>query len=176
MTSSCTVAIMQPYFLPYLGYFQLMASSEIFVIYDDVNYISRGWINRNRINLNGEAHTITVPLNAASQNKLIHEIHIIDNRFWREKILKTLRQAYKKATQYDRIYPLVEAIINNSSTNLADYLHNSLVTLHKHLKLQTRVIRTSRIYGNNSLKSQSRIIDICKTERASRYLNPVSGF
>ena len=71
------VAIMQPYLFPYIGYFQLLNAVDIFVLFDDVNYINRGWINRNRILLNGKPHLFTIPLHKASQNKLINEIEIM---------------------------------------------------------------------------------------------------
>ena len=73
------VAIMQPYFMPYLGYFQLITAVDRFVIYDDVNYIKRGYINRNAILIDGHAHSFTLPLRKASQNKLIHEIELLDD-------------------------------------------------------------------------------------------------
>ncbi len=175
MSQPNTLAIMQPYFLPYLGYFQLMASADIFVLYDDVNFINRGWINRNRVNLNGTAHMLTIPLQHASQNKLICDIDISDDRNWRDKTLKTIRQAYAKASQYARVYPLVEAIIMHPVGNLADYLHHSLLTLHGHLGLPSRLVGTSRTYGNQALKAQARIIDICQREHAERYVNAIGG-
>lgn len=175
MPSPITLAIMQPYFLPYLGYFQLMASVDTFVLYDDVNFINRGWINRNRFNLNGTAHILTIPLQHASQNKLICDIHISDDRNWRDTALQTIRQAYAKASQYTHVYPLVEAIIKHPADNLADYLLHSLIMLHNHLGLATRLVGTSRIYGNQALKAQARIIDICLRENVERYINAIGG-
>lgn len=175
MLPSLTLAIMQPYFLPYLGYFQLMAKADTFVLYDDVSFINKGWINRNRININGTAHMLTVPLQHASQNKLICEISLSEDPVWRGKALKSIQQAYAKAPQYTRVYPLLENIINNPSQNLAEFLRNSLVLLRDHLKLQTRLIESSRHYGNQALKAQTRIIDICRREKASLYINAVGG-
>lgn len=166
---------MQPYFLPYLGYFQLMASVDTFVLYDDVNFINRGWINRNRINLNGAAHMLTIPLRHASQNKLICGINISNEIAWQNKALKTIRQAYAKTPQFARIYPLLEAIINYPADNLANYLHHSLHMLRDHLCLQTRLVDTSRLYDNQALKGQDRIIDICRREHAERYINAIGG-
>jgi hypothetical protein len=88
------LAIMQPYFFPYLGYFQLIREVDKFVFLDDVNYINRGWINRNRILINGVAHYISVYQKGASQNKYINEIEIIDNR---NKLRKTILSAYGRA-------------------------------------------------------------------------------
>lgn len=175
MQSERTLAIMQPYFLPYLGYFQLMAKVDVFVIYDDVNFINRGWINRNRINVNGAAHMLTIPLQHASQNKLICDISVSSDHAWRIKILKSIQHAYAKAPQFSLVYPLLETIINYSATNLADYLWHSLTLLRDQLNLQTRLIESSRSYGNQTLKAQARIIDICQREKASLYINAIGG-
>ena len=74
------IAIMQPYIFPYIGYFQLVQAVEMFVFYDDVNYIKGGWINRNRILINNQPSYVTIPLKGASPNKLICEIEFIDSK------------------------------------------------------------------------------------------------
>ena len=68
---------MQPYFFPYIGYFQLINAVDKFIILDDVNYIKKGWINRNRILLNGKDYLFTIPCEKISQNKLINEVEVI---------------------------------------------------------------------------------------------------
>ena len=70
------LGIMQPYFLPYIGYWQLLNAVDTYILYDDVNYINRGWINRNRIMINGAPSYLTIPLNGARQNKKIQEIAV----------------------------------------------------------------------------------------------------
>lgn len=170
-----TIAIMQPYFLPYIGYFQLMAAVDKFVVLDDVNFINRGWINRNRLLLNGVAHTFTVPLRGASQNKLICEIELDDDQGWREKLLRTIRQAYGKAPCYAQAYPLMESLINYSSVRLDEFLLNSLREIVRYLSLEVEIVSSSRIYKNTHLKGQERILDICRQERASVYINPIGG-
>jgi hypothetical protein len=169
------LAIMQPYFFPYLGYFQLMAKVDTFVLYDDVNFINRGWINRNRINLNGEPHLVTVPLKQASQNRLIYDIELGDDATWRAKLIKTLRQAYARAPQFERVMPLIDEIVLHSARNLADYLLHSLTRLRDHLGLDTHIVGSSRRYENASLKAQERIIDICLRERTDIYINSIGG-
>ena len=88
---------MQPYFMPYIGYFQLINAVDKFIVYDDVNYINKGWINRNNILVNGKVHSFTIPLKEASQNKLINEIYLSEETKWRINFLKTLEQNYTKA-------------------------------------------------------------------------------
>lgn len=81
---------MQPYLLPYLGYYQLMASTDQFVILDDVGFINRGWINRNRIPIAGVSQYITLPLLKASQNREIREIDIAPDDGWKPWLARTL--------------------------------------------------------------------------------------
>ena len=84
------VSVMQPYILPYLGYWQMITAVDKFVLFDDVNYIVRGWINRNNILMNGKAHLFTLPLNGASPNKLIKELTLQNNAKERNKLLRSI--------------------------------------------------------------------------------------
>ncbi|MFP6557522.1 WbqC family protein [Paraburkholderia sp. B3] len=175
MQAERKLVIMQPYFLPYLGYFQLMAKADAFVAYDDVNFINRGWINRNRINVNGDAHLFTVPLRQASQNRLICDIEISEDDAWRSRLLKSIRQAYSRASQFPRVMPLLEKIVEYPARNLAEYVLHSLTTLRDHCALNTHIVATSRCYDNAHLKAQARIIDICRKEHADTYINSIGG-
>lgn len=170
-----TVAIMQPYFLPYIGYFQLLAAVDKFVLLDDVSYINRGWINRNRLLLNGAPHNFTVPLRGASQNRLICDIELVNEEGWRARLLRTIQQAYGKAPCYLQVRPLLEDVINYPSVRLDDFLRNSLRETLRYLSLEVEVVNTSRIYENAYLKGQDRILDICRQERADVYVNPIGG-
>ena len=170
-----TVAIMQPYFLPYIGYFQLMAAADTFVVFDDVNSINRGWINRNRLLLNGSAYTFTVPLRHASQNRLICDIELDDEQNWRAKLLNTIRQAYGKAPYYAQVSILLENLINYPATKLDAFLLNSLCEIARYLSIEVEIINSSRIYNNATLKGQERILDICRQEAADIYINPIGG-
>ena len=170
-----TIAIMQPYFLPYIGYLQLMNAVDTFVLYDDVAFINRGWINRNRLLINGQEHLFTVPLRDASQNKRINEVHLADDPKWRGKLLKTIEQGYRKATNYATVMPLTEKIINFATDSIADMCCNSLIELNQYLGIDTRLVPSSAVYANGNLKAQERIIDICRQENATRYINPIGG-
>jgi hypothetical protein len=169
------LAIMQPYFLPYIGYLQLMQAVDKFVIYDDVNYINKGWINRNRILLNGQEYLFTIPLKNASQNKLIHEIGLSDDPKWRSKLLKTIEQAYKKAPFYTATSALIENILNLPADNLSHWITESFKVLNQHIGIQTELVASSSIYQNTHLKAQERILDICQQEKATQYVNPIGG-
>ncbi|WP_338875741.1 WbqC family protein [Spirosoma sp. SC4-14] len=170
-----TLAIMQPYFMPYVGYMQLMKAVDAFVLYDDVAFINRGWINRNKLLINGQEYLFTVPLKDASQNKRINEVHLADDPKWRSKLLKTVEQGYRKAPYYATVMPLTEKIINFTTDSIADLIHFSLVELNQYLGLTTRLIASSSIYDNSQLKAQERILDICRQENATGYINPIGG-
>lgn len=166
---------MQPYFMPYIGYLQLMNAVDKFVVYDDVNYINKGWINRNRILVNGQAYLFTIPLQDASQNKLINEIVLSKDPKWRGKFLKTLEQAYKKAPFYFSAFAVTEKIINLDAEKVSDWICSSLWVLRDYLGMQVKIVPSSSIYQNTHLKAQERILDICKQENASHYINPIGG-
>lgn len=170
-----TLAIMQPYFLPYIGYMQLMSAVDTFVLYDDVAFINRGWINRNRLLINGQEYLFTVPLRDASQNKRINEVHLADDPKWRSKLLKTIEQGYRKAPQYSTVMPLTEKIVNFATDSIAELVYFSLAELNQYLGLTTRLVASSAIYNNVELKAQERILDICRQTGALRYINPIGG-
>jgi hypothetical protein len=170
-----TIAIMQPYFLPYIGYFQLMAAVDKFVVFDDVNFINRGWINRNRLLLNGTAHTFTLPLHRASQNRLICETELVGDPSWREGFLHTIRHAYRRAPCYAQVSAILENIINYPTIWLNEFLLNSLHEIIRYLSIEVEIVNTSRLYQNSALKGQERILDICSQENADIYINPIGG-
>ncbi len=166
---------MQPYFLPYIGYLQLLKAVDKFVVYDDVNFIMRGWINRNNILVNGKPHLFTIPLKDASQNKLIRDVRISADEQWKKKLLKTISQSYQKAPFYSTVFPLVEKITYFETDKISELAVNALIAIKNYLDIPTEIVSSSAVYGNSDLKAQERILDICKREKAERYLNPSGG-
>jgi len=166
---------MQPYFIPYIGYWQLINAVDKFVILDDVNYIIRGWINRNRILINGQPKYITIPLSGASKNKFINEINIIEDKKWKNNILKTVELNYKKAPYFKDVFDLLVSIIQFNSVNISVFNVNSIKVLSKYLSINTEIIDTSSIFDKNGLNGQNRILDICVRMQAGIYINPVGG-
>lgn len=169
------LAIMQPYFFPYLGYWQLLDAVDRFVVFDDVNYINRGWINRNRILVNGQPTYLTVPLQQASQNRRICDITIQAGTAWREKMLRTIETTYRKSPYFHDVFTAISGIIRYESDDLADFLLNQLRTLAGLLAIKVDWIDSSRLYDNTDLSGQERILDICRREAASVYVNPEGG-
>lgn len=169
------LAIMQPYFMPYIGYFQLIDAVDCFVIYDDVNYIKKGWINRNNIQLNQQTHLFSLPLQSMSQNKHINETRLDANPAWKLNWLKTIRQSYRKAPFFDAVYPLLEEIMGYEDQNLARFCSHSLQKTSSYLQLKTRFVASSEIEKDNTLKGQDKILELCEKLHATDYINAIGG-
>lgn len=169
------LAIMQPYFFPYLGYWQLMNSVNRFVVYDDVQYIKRGWINRNRILMGDRPGYITIPLCDASQNRSICELKLARDAVWRTKLLKTIVQNYRRAKHFDESFQIISSVITCPADDLADFLFYQLQNISNAIGISTEIVRTSRTYGNQDLHGQLRVLDICQREHASTYVNAPGG-
>ena len=168
------LAIMQPYIFPYIGYFQLINAVDKFVILDDVNFIMRGWINRNRILVNGKDHLFSIPIKQASQNKLIYECEIAEGN-WKVKFLKTIELCYNKAPFNRGCIGVISSILSSNETNLSKLLTFQIKKICNYLEIKTEIIDSSRFYSNQHLKAQERIIDICKQEGAEIYYNAIGG-
>jgi hypothetical protein len=168
------LAIMQPYVFPYIGYFQLINTVDKFVILDDVNYIMRGWINRNSILVNGNEHLFSVPVKKASQNNLIFECELGEYK-WKIKFLKTLEFSYKKAPYYKDCINIISSILLNDEKNLSTWLTFQIKQICSYLNIKTLIVESSRLYSNQHLKAQTRIIDICSQEKATVYYNSIGG-
>jgi hypothetical protein len=170
------IAIMQPYFLPYIGYFQLINAVDTFVLYDNIQYTKKGWINRNRILVNGKDEYITLPLKKDSDYLNINQRFLAEtsrNDF--QKIINKCAQVYKKAPHYSEGMDLLKNILNHEASNLFEFLYNSIVLTMDYLNINTPIIKSSTLPINNELKSQEKVIDICKTVNAEIYINPIGG-
>jgi hypothetical protein len=172
------VAIMQPYFFPYIGYFQLVAAVNKFVIYDDVNFIKGGWINRNNVLINKKSNLFTVPLNKASSNTLINEtkINFKFYNIWKVKFLRSLEQSYKKSPYFTEVYNLIENVLEIKENDLISELAvNSIKNVSDYLQIDTEFCKSSVNYNNKTKSGQERVLDICGIEKASHYINPIGG-
>ena len=171
------IAIMQPYTFPYLGYFQLIQSVDTFVFFDDVQFIRRGFINRNSILINGEAHRFTIPLEKGSRDDLITETHVHKKMFgvWREKFLKSLELNYKKAPQFESVYGLIENLLTEDLTDIASLAKNSILSVSNYLNLERNFIDSSTLNYNRSGNGEDKILDICALLKASTYINSFNG-
>jgi hypothetical protein len=168
------IAIMQPYFLPYIGYWQLIAAVDVFVVYDNIKYTKKGWINRNRFLLNGKHTVFTLPLRKGSDALQVKQRQLADN-FDREDLIRRFREAYRKAPEFYAFMPLLEDVIRFSSNNLFDYILNSIYKICGFLEIKTEVIISSSVACDHSLKSSDRVQAICKALCADTYINSDGG-
>ena len=166
------VAIMQPYFFPYIGYYQLIKVVDSFVVYDDVNYIKQGWINRNKILVKDQFYTITLSLLKSSSNKLINEIYISDCQ---RKIVKTIYQSYCKAPHFLSVYPLIENIFSQDERLLSRFLIYSLRQICDYLDIRVQWHISSDLKKDKALRGQEKVLAICEELKAHCYINAPSG-
>lgn len=169
------LAVMQPYFLPYLGYWQMMRAVDRFILYDDVNYIKNGWINRNNLLDNGKPHFFTLALDGASSFKLINETHINGTPEARNKVASYIKNVYRKAPFFKAVFPMIEEIINYPETNVALFLENHFRKVADYLGIKTEIVVSSHIEKDCSLKAQDKVLDICKKQGADIYINAIGG-
>lgn len=167
-----TIGIMQPYFMPYLGYWQLMAAVDKYVVYDDVNYIKGGWVSRNNILLNGQKYMFTIILKGASPNKLFNEVEIGDDF---RKFRKTLESAYKKAPYYAETMALLEQIFTYEQKDLGHWMLHQFQCVLDYLDIDTELILSSSIEKNNELRAKDKVKHICHLLGADTYYNAIGG-
>lgn len=168
------IAIMQPYIFPYLGYWQLINAVDEFVVYDDVNFIKGGWINRNNILLNNQKYMFTLPLLKGSSFSLIKDINVTDNIKVKQKLLRMFEMAYKKAPYYNDVYPIIEKTILKDSS-ISDVVYESIVMITKYLDIKTKILISSNVKKNCELTAQDKVIDIVKNLQGSTYINAIGG-
>lgn len=169
------LAIMQPYFFPYLGYFQLINAVDIFVVYDNIEYTKKGWINRNRYLLNGKDEIFSIAIKKDNDFLNVNK-RVISSDFIRQKLLAKFANAYAKAPYKQEIIPLLDNIIKYDDDNLFGYIFNSICEICQYLNLSTKIIISSSInIDHKNLKGQNKVIGICKTLCASNYINPIGG-
>lgn len=165
---------MQPYFLPYIGYWQLIGVVDAFVVYDNIKYTKKGWINRNRFLRHGVEDTFSLPLRKDSDFLDVNQRFLADS-FDREDLLNRFREAYRKAPEFCSVMPLLEGIIRNPSSNLFDYIFASIQSVCEFLGIRTPLVVSSSIDCDHSLKAAERVQGICKALCADAYVNPVGG-
>jgi hypothetical protein len=181
-----SIAIMQAYFFPYIGYFQLINSADTFLIYEHVTFRKKSWITRNRILDKGKIAPIfiRVPIIKQSSNKLISEVKIDNKTEWRKTIKDLLFYNYKKAPFFDEIYNELIGMIDIEVEDLHTY--NSQITqrictlldigtkiIHNNsdcLELENNLLRNNK----NEIKTQ-RIVELCKQQKVKHYINPIGG-
>ena len=170
------IAIMQPYFFPYIGYFQLISAVDEFVIYDNIEFTKKGWINRNRILVNGQDAYITLPLKRDSDYLDVRERFLADSWPRESRImLNRIAETYRKAPNFGLVFPLIEKCILFDENNLFRFILNSLVLINEYLQIPTPLLASSTILIDHELKAEEKVMALCKARNATEYINPIGG-
>ena len=168
------VAIMQPYFFPYIGYFQLIAAVDVFIVYDNIKYTKKGWISRNRMLQNGRDVMFSLPLQSDSDYLDVCD-RVLSAEFNRDKLLNQFKGAYRLAPYFAQTFPLVEQIVRYEDTNLFRFLHHSIIRICEYLRITTEIRISSDVSIDHELKSQNKVLALCEAVGATIYVNAIGG-
>jgi hypothetical protein len=166
------VGVMQPYLFPYLGYYQLVFHCDKFVFYDDVNYITRGYINRNNILSNGKASRFTLPVLKASQNSKINSLYFSNDV---KKILSSIKHSYSKAPFFNDVFPIIEEVILSTNKNVASITSLSIISVFNYLEIEKDFVFSSKLSYFKSDSAAENLISICKEFESVSYCNSIGG-
>ena len=171
-----TLAVMQPYVFPYIGYFNLLKSCDVFVLYDDVNFIKKGWINRNRVmSSNGEV-TFSVPLVNLSQNSAINEVKVANFERFKGKFLRTIEQCYSKSTYFEIGFDYVNEVLESDISSISEFASYSIEIAKRRLGLQCEILTSSKDCAETKgMERSQRLISMAKMMGCFRYVNSVNG-
>ncbi len=172
-----SIAIMQPYIFPYIGYFQLVNYVDKFVFYDDVTFIKQGWINRNKITQNNQEVFFTIPLSKASSNTLISDVKINLNLFrkFKKKFYKSITQSYSKSPHFDQVFKIITKTLDLDTDSISKMAIHSVKLTADYLEMGTEFKTSKLSYDNTILSGQDRVLDIVNQEDANYYINPIGG-
>ncbi|QBF24582.1 hypothetical protein EXN22_02365 [Pseudomonas tructae] len=168
------LSIMQPYFLPYIGYFQLIAAADVFVVYDNIKYTKKGWINRNRLLQNGSDAMFSLALKKDSDSLDVVQREL-SAEFDRSKLLNQFKGAYSQAPYFAQVWPLLQRIVSSEEHNLFRYIYNAIVEICAYLQLNTQIRVSSQIDIDHQLKGQDKVLALCKALGAETYINAIGG-
>ena len=170
-------AIMQPYMFPYIGYFQLIQAVDTFVFYDDVNFIKKGFINKNYILNKEDKLAFVIPCKKISQNKKINETTLDFDKKAQLKLLKTLQQTYHKAPCYNSVYPMLEDfILAQNRISISKMAIDSVKLVCDYLEMDINVkVSSTTFFESVELKKEERLMEICKQLQATTYVNAIGG-
>jgi len=167
---------MQPYFFPYIGYWQLINAVDTFVIYDNIQFSKKGWFHRNNFLMNDKKTLFTIPIKKDSDNLDVVDRYLSDDS--EKQITKTITQIknnYRKAPYYNDVFPLIEAVFLNQEKNLFYYIFSSVEMICDYLDIDTKIVKSSTIDIDHTLKSQDKVIAINKSLNSTKYINPIGG-
>lgn len=167
-----SIAVLQPSYLPWLGFFEQMMHVDTFVVYDDAQYTKNDWRNRNRLKTKDGFLWLTIPVKS-SVSLQIREIRIDGSKLWQEKHRKTIAQLYSKAHYFEEVSAVFEPLWNQHYEFLLDTVMDSIYIITNYLNIETKLIFSSEI--NASGDKNEKLVNICKTLGASQYYSGLSA-
>lgn len=176
MAPHMKLAIMQPYLFPYIGYFQLMNAVDDFIVYDNIEYTKKGWINRNRILVGNKDALISFPLKKDSDYLDIKHRSLSDS--WeaeRVKLLNRIRESYRKAPFFEPAFAVISGALLCEERNLFAFILHTLEQVKEYLRITTPLTISSSIPIDHDLRADEKVIALCKAKGASTYINPIGG-
>ena len=171
------ISINQPYFFPHLKYFQLIYNSDIFVVYDDVQFTKKGWINKNRLNNNKFEKKIVFPVSKHSQKTMIKDIKIAENSFSNSlnKIINSIEKMYKNSNEKEFTIDLISRSLNLNTIKLDEYLIFYIKELCEYLDIDYKILRSSEVEYLRESDFEEKIISLLKKLNGNYYLNLDGG-
>ena len=170
------VAIMQPYVFPYVGYMNLVNASDTFVFYDDVNFIKKGWINRNIIMLSGEPFRFSIPLKRQSQNVLIKDTEVADLVKFADKFLAQLNSSYKNSPYKSSVLDYVKEVLNGRHVSISEVAIASVELFFKYVGISKSFRVSSKEFGTTrGMEKAERLIAITELLQSKDYINAIGG-
>jgi len=181
------IGIMQPYFFPYIGYFQLIDAVDTFCMYEHVTFRKKSWITRNRILDKGrlEPIFISIPVKGKSSFKSINDVSVNDSEDWKKSILNALFYNYKKAICFDETYSFIESLLSVKKESIHEYNSEIIIAISKWLGSTTKIIAKSDNLTEIELENNpidknldnktNRILMLCRRFQSSHYINPSGG-
>ena len=165
---------MQPYFMPYIGYFQLIAAVDLFILYDNIKYTKKGWFNRNRMLRNEKDVIFSLSLKNGSDQLNVGDRELAAD-FSRDRLLNQFSGAYRRAPYFIQTFPLIEQIVRYEDANLFRFLRHSIFKVCEHLGIATEMRISSEVVIDHDLKSQDKVLALCAAVGATTYVNPIGG-
>ncbi|MBG30303.1 MAG: hypothetical protein CMI31_09930 [Opitutae bacterium] len=166
------IAVMQPYFCPYLGYFQLVNAVDLFVFYDDVQYIKRGFVNRNTLK---NEFKFTIPVSNASTKLQLNEVLINwDNVFFKDFAI-SLRHLYSKSMNFDAVSSILNDLFQSKPETISQLAIDSITSFSQLLGVTTQFKRSSELEYEKTENRALNLINICKAEDCDHYINSIGG-
>lgn len=192
------LAIMQPYFFPYIGYYQAISAVDKYMLYDNLNYIKEGFVNRNRyLVVNGSPSYFIAPIRHKSSFTKIRDVELVADNTWKRKMLNSFYCHYKRAPHFNEVISVIEGVLETDTNLLTTLNARSIIDVSRYLDIPTKITSDTEEYRYLEeillcedeklvsyfpyIQSKSldrkvvRVIEICKKEKADILINAIGG-